>query len=200
MTRRPSLRRPSGCSRPLPTNTTTALICGSWGLGRREPRLANRPATSCSSCALAIGKTVPDIVGEDMDGQTLRLSDYRGKVVVLNFWASWCGPCMGMVPAERALVERMKGRRFVLLGVNGDDEKPKAMKAIAANQMTWKSFWNGGTNGPITDKWNVKSWPTVYVLDENGVIRFKNLRNEKLDEAVLSLVKELEQKQKSAGS
>ena len=145
---------------------------------------------------LAVGKTAPEIAGEDIDGQPLKLSTFRGKVVVLNFWASWCGPCMGMVPGEVALVERMKGRSFALVGVNGDEDKSKAKKAVAANRMTWHSFWNGGTNGPITDKWNVKGWPTIYVLDAQGVIRFKNLRDKKLDEAVEALIKELEDRQK----
>ena len=146
---------------------------------------------------LAFGKTAPEIAGEDVDGQPLKLSDYRGKVVVLTFWASWCGPCMGMVPHERTLVERMKDRPFALLGVNGDDDRALAKKTAETNKMTWHSFWNGGTNGPITDAWNVKGWPTTYVLDHKGVIRFKQVREKKMDEAVDLLVKELEEGRKS---
>jgi thiol-disulfide isomerase/thioredoxin len=148
---------------------------------------------------LAVGKTAPEIAGEDMDGRPLKLSDYRGKVVVLTFWASWCGPCMGMVPHERGLVERMKGKPFALVGVNGDDDRALAKKTAETNKMTWPSFWNGGTNGPITDFWNIQGWPMTYVLDPKGVIRFKQVREKKMDDAVDLLVKELEQERQSHG-
>lgn len=141
---------------------------------------------------LAIGRPAPDIVGEDLDGKPLKLSDFRGKVVVLTGWATWCGPCMGMVPHERELVARMKGRPFALVGINGDEDREAAKAATGENRMTWPSFWNGGPNGPITDRWNVKSWPTVYVLDHRGVIRFKQVREKSLDEAVDALVREAE--------
>lgn len=146
---------------------------------------------------LAIGKTVPEIAGEDIDGQPLRLGDHRGKVVVLVFWATWCGPCMAMVPHERSLVERMKGKRFVLLGVNGDKDRDAVKASVKSNRITWRSFWNGGPDGPITDTWNVQGWPTTYVLDAKGLIRFKDVREKEMDEAVDLLVKELEEGRKS---
>ena len=62
----------------------------------------------------------PDIEGDDFDGTRFKLSDYRGKVVAVSFWASWCKPCRELIPHERAIVERFQGRNFVLLGVNID--------------------------------------------------------------------------------
>ena len=141
---------------------------------------------------LAIGQPAPEISGEDLEGKPLKLSDLKGKVVVLTCWATWCGPCMGMVPQERELVARMKGRPFALVGINGDEERDKAKASTVENKMSWPSFWNGGPNGPITDRWNVKVWPTVYVLDHRGVIRFKDVREKALDEAVDRLVREAE--------
>ncbi|MHC5539462.1 TlpA family protein disulfide reductase [Singulisphaera rosea] len=141
---------------------------------------------------LAVGKVAPEIEGEDLDGKPMRLSDYRGKVVVLTFWATWCGPCMSLVPHERALVERLAGRRFVLLGIDGDEDREKAKSVVTQERITWRSWWNGGPSGPITERWNVDGWPTVYVLDARGVIRHKQAIKERLDDAVDGLLKELE--------
>ncbi|AGA25498.1 TlpA family protein disulfide reductase [Singulisphaera acidiphila] len=141
---------------------------------------------------LEIGCAMPKLEGEDVDGKPLKLSDSRGQVVVLSFWATWCGPCMGMVPQERTLVERMKGRPFVLIGVNGDEDRAKAKTVSAKEGITWRSFWDGGPHGPISVQWGVSSWPTVYLVDANGIIRNENLRGEALDRAVEALVTEVE--------
>ena len=71
---------------------------------------------------LAVGKPAPEIKGVDIHGKPLALSDYRGKVVALVFWGTWCGPCMREIPREKALVDRMKGRPFAMLGVNTDTD------------------------------------------------------------------------------
>jgi thiol-disulfide isomerase/thioredoxin len=141
---------------------------------------------------LGEGKKAPGLEGEDVRGGKLRLSDYRGKVVAIVFWATWCGPCMAMVPHERELVKRMEGKPFVLLGINGDDDRAAALKVMAEQSMTWPSVWNGGKLDGIVAAWGVRSWPTVYVLDAAGVIRYDGLRGEYLDKAVDRLVAEAE--------
>jgi len=140
---------------------------------------------------LRIGKVAPNIEGEGVDGTKLKLSDYRGKVVALIFWASWCGPCMADVPHEREMMERLKDEPFTIVGVNGDHDRTKAADVMEKQNMTWPSFWNGGPGRPITETWNVHLWPTVYVLDAEGVIRFKRTRGEFLERQVRGLLKEL---------
>jgi thiol-disulfide isomerase/thioredoxin len=129
-----------------------------------------------------------------LDGAPLKLGNYRGKIVLLVFWASWCGPCMAAVPHERELANLFKDRPFVVIGVNGDESRQSALKAVAREQIPWRSFWNGdkGSGGPIATAWNVRGWPTTYLIDATGVIRHKDLYDKALDESVEKLVKQFE--------
>ena len=99
-----------------------------------------------------------------------------------------------MYPHERSLVKRLENKPFALLGVNSDIDKEKLKAVLQEEKITWRSFWNGpeGTSGPISTKWNVTGWPTIYVLDHKGVIRHKNVSGEAMDKAVDALLEELE--------
>ena len=99
-----------------------------------------------------------------------------------------------MYPHQRSLVQRLAGRPFALIGVNSDADKAALRRRMAAEDITWRSFWNGpeGTLGPISSRWNVTGWPTVYVLDHRGVIRHVDPHGaEQLDAAVDRLLAEL---------
>ena len=103
-----------------------------------------------------------------------------------------------MYPHERSLVKRLENRPFALIGINSDMDKEKLKEAMEKERITWRSFWNGpkGTEGPISEAWHVQGWPTIYVLDGDGVIRFREVRGEDMDRAVDQLLKELEVKTK----
>ena len=96
-----------------------------------------------------------------------------------------------MYQHERSLVKRLAGEPFVILGINSDP-KERLRTAMEENELTWRSFWDGGsTGGPIAKKWNVTGWPTIYILDAEGVIRYKGARGEKMDVAVDTLLAEM---------
>ena len=139
------------------------------------------------------GKSAPEITGEDLDGRPMALSDHRGKVVMLNFWGTGCLPCIAMFPHERELVRRLKDRPFVLLGIDNDRDRAKAARLLMEEGLTWRSWWDGEDIGyPIMTSWKVRSWPTIYLLDHCGVIRYRDLRVEELDVAIDALLSEID--------
>ncbi len=156
---------------------------------------------------LGIGSIAPELTGQDLADKTIKLSDTRGKVVLVAFWATWCGPCMGDVPKEQALVKRYEGKPFAIFGVNADKDREVAQKVGGKAGITWPSVWDG-VDGPVVTKWNVQSWPTLYLIDAKGVIRYKgdylrttSVRENKdgkpeqyyfLDDAVEELMKEVD--------
>jgi peroxiredoxin len=123
---------------------------------------------------LGIDKPAPEIIGEDIDGRPLKLSDYRGRVVVLLFWGDWSGPSRAMYAQWRSLVNKMEGRPFSLLGINSDKDKDKLKQRIKDENINWRFWWDGGGDaGPIAGEFNVPGWPAIYILDHHGAIRHK---------------------------
>ncbi len=98
-----------------------------------------------------------------------------------------------MYPHERTLVKKLAENSFALIGVNSDRDLKKIRETVKEKNITWRSFWNGkkGTGGPISTKWNVSGWPTIYVLDAEGKIRYKGVRGSKMDAALTTLLAEI---------
>ena len=103
-----------------------------------------------------------------------------------------------MYPHERSLVKKLEGKPFALVGVNSDKDKAELKKAMTKENITWRSFWNGGsTQGPISTRWAIEGWPTLYLIDHKGVVRHKHLGSpgDKVrDEEIDKLIKEAEDK------
>jgi len=151
---------------------------------------------------LDVGKAVPEMIGEGLDGKVFKLSEAnKGKVVMLSFWATWCPPCMRMVPHEVELVEKMSGRPFELVGVNGDPELTDDVKqTILEKKITWRSFKNQQKDSPpLSETWEIGGWPTIYVIDHKGIIKHVQLGGgepEKLGKLIEDLVKTAEKDKK----
>ena len=106
-----------------------------------------------------------------------------------------------MYPHERSLVRHLAGKPFAIIGVNSNQSRDNIREIAIEKKITWHSFWNGpnGTDGPISTRWCVDSWPTSYLIDSEGVIRYKNLRGKPLDQAIEKLMAELDEEVKLVG-
>jgi len=99
-----------------------------------------------------------------------------------------------MIPDEVKMVEKFRDKPFALIGINSDDEDRAVLKKMfIENSITWRNVMEGSTDGAITEKWNVHSWPMIYVLDASGTIRYKNITGKALRRAVEELLYEIEQ-------
>lgn len=101
---------------------------------------------------------------------------------------------MGMIPHEKTLVERLKNKPFALIGINTDRDKDEYRKKAKEMGVTWRSSWQGSTAGELPRAWGITSYPTIFVLDAKGVIRYIDVRGEELEKAVDVLLAELEGK------
>jgi len=108
-----------------------------------------------------------------------------------------------MYPHERSLVKKLADKSFALIGVNSDIDLKELQPILEKEEITWRSFWNGpkGTQGPISEEFNVRGWPTMYLIDHKGVIRHKYLGSpseEVLDRAIERLIEIAEKEAKSS--
>ena len=135
------------------------------------------------------GKVAPEFTGTFLDGSPHKLSDYRGSVVLVIFWASWCGPCIQDFPNENRISGTLKGKPFVLLGVNCDRTIESARECVDKHQVTWNSFFDGRpSDGPIAKAYRASNLPLSVVIDKSGVIRYVGLRGDSLEQAIHTLL------------
>lgn len=120
---------------------------------------------------LAVGRPAMDIAANSLDGTTMKLSSYRGRVVLLSFWADWSTASQQMWSQERALVKSLRDEPFVMLGVFAES-KSKLQQLVDSQTVTWAN-WVDGSESTIGKGWRVNSFPTYYLIDHEGIIRYK---------------------------
>jgi peroxiredoxin len=136
----------------------------------------------------SIGQKAPPIDGKDARGTPMSLADFHGKVVVVMFSYKGCGPCEEMYPDNRQLIEELSGEPFVFVGVQSDETIDTVHESLESKTITWRVWWDG-EDKRISTQWNIGGWPTTFVLDQRGVIRFRDLPGKELSNAVRSLLK-----------
>jgi len=141
------------------------------------------------SVGIKVGQIAPDIVGDDTEGRPMKLSDYRGKVVVLLFWGHWCRLCREQYPHETALAARHEGKPFAIVGVNSDRERDSVAPLNLEAGIRWRSWWDGEQAGPVGRAWNIQGFPHTVIIDAQGVIRRVNAHREDLDRVVDDLLR-----------
>jgi hypothetical protein len=137
-----------------------------------------------------IGTVIPDFEQNDIDGKPVNIKSFRGKFVLVDFWASWCGPCRGENPNVVSAFKKYSSKNFTVLGISLDKSKDPWIQAINNDGLTWTqvSDLKGWTNA-VAQKFGINSIPQNFLIDPNGVIIGKNLRGPDLDAKLESVIK-----------
>ncbi|MDD3625971.1 MAG: TlpA disulfide reductase family protein [bacterium] len=141
--------------------------------------------------ALRIGEPIIEYTAKDTEGKDFSFNEYKGKVLLLDFWASWCGPCVGEMPNVIGVYEKYHSQGFEIVGVSLDSKLESMNKFIAENKMPWRQIADGkGWDAAFAKYYNIRSIPATFLIDKKGIIRYMNLRREDLGTAVEELLKE----------
>lgn len=132
-----------------------------------------------------VGEELPDFSAIDSDGNQISLSEYRGKVILLDFWAAWCGPCVGEMPNVKKVYEKYHDRGFDIIGVSLDNNEAEFRDFIRENNLPWRQVFSGqGWNSPIARQFQIRAIPAPWLIDRDGKLVSPNARGTELERLV----------------
>ena len=138
-----------------------------------------------------IGKKAIDFNVKDLDGKDLSLEKYRGNVILLDFWAVWCGPCIAEMPNVKGVYEKYKDDNFQIIGISLDENRDTLVGYLEKEGITWPQVFDGnGWQNQVAKMYGIRAIPHMYLIDGEGVIRKSDVRGHALEPAVAELVRE----------
>jgi peroxiredoxin len=154
-----------------------------YGVQKLKPTLPKGPPS--------VGDLAPDIALKNKDGKVIKLSDLRGQIVLLDFWASWCGPCRMENPNVVKVYNEFQSKGFTVYSVSIDSDMNKWLEAIAKDGLVWNNHVSElkGWQTDVIQSYQVKGIPATFLIDQNGYIVATNLRGDALRNKLVELIK-----------
>ena len=153
-----------------------------------SPDLRERAGRYRERIELARARMAPPFSVTTLDGQHISLDSLAGKVVLIDFWATWCGPCREALPHVREIARKFEGQPFVVLSVSMDRDEAKWKDFIAANGMTWMQYRDGYFTGPVSTLFAVKAIPSTFTIDADGVLEDQHVGDASVEGKIKKLI------------
>ena len=160
---------------------------------QRALRYIDRPELTRAKMAPAFSVTTED-------GQRISMDDLQGKVVLLDFWATWCGPCREALPHIQNVAKKFRGQQLVILSVSLDTDEQKWKDFIAKNEMTWPQYRDGGFTGPIAKMFGVNAIPHTFTIDSDGVLQEEHVGDASIEGKLKKLLARTHEPQPEAAA
>lgn len=161
---------------------------------QRALRYAARPE-------LARARMAPPFSVNTLDGRQISLDDLQGQVVLLDFWATWCGPCREALPHMREIAKKFQGQPLLILSVSLDSDEQKWKDFVSHNEMTWPQYRDGGFGGSIAKMFSVNAIPHTFTIDSDGVLQDEHIGDASIEgklKKLLAQARELQSPQTPA--
>lgn len=144
---------------------------------------------------LARALMAPAFAVNTLDGKRISLDDLQGKVVLIDFWATWCEPCREALPHVREIARKFNDQPFVVLSVSVDDDENKWKEFVAQNQMTWAQYFDKGFTGPLARSFGVHAIPHTFTIDADGILQDERIGDASIEGKLKKLIKRAQEKQ-----
>lgn len=147
--------------------------------------VSDEPLGVITPIGVEVGKPAPDFYLPDTAGRTVRLSNYRGKVVYLDFWASWCDPCLALLPSLKQVWGDYQDKNFVIIGVSFDYNQKTWKEYLAGENLDWVQAYDDGKSvSGAAQIYRVEAIPQSYLIDEEGMVIGKNIHGDALRDSL----------------